>query len=97
MVGDSITDISTARAAAIPVVAVDFGYTDVPVSALGPDRVISHFDALFEAVRSLTEPRAPGLEGRDRAISSAVEHSLHTGGATGSIPVSPTMLSARTD
>src|SRR5438132_10170 len=27
MVGDSITDIATARAAAIPVIAVDFGYT----------------------------------------------------------------------
>jgi phosphoglycolate phosphatase len=30
MVGDSITDIRTARAANVPVVAVDFGYTDVP-------------------------------------------------------------------
>jgi phosphoglycolate phosphatase len=29
MVGDSITDIRTARAANVPVVAVDFGYTDV--------------------------------------------------------------------
>jgi phosphoglycolate phosphatase len=54
MVGDSITDIRTARAAGMPVVAVDFGYTDVPVTQLGPDRVISHFDALEEAVRTLT-------------------------------------------
>ena len=53
MVGDSITDIRTARAAGSPVVAVDFGYTDVPVSELGPDRVISHFDELYEAVRSM--------------------------------------------
>jgi phosphoglycolate phosphatase len=53
MVGDSITDIKTARAAGIPVVAVDFGYTDVPVSELGPDRVISHFDQLYAAVCSL--------------------------------------------
>jgi len=53
MVGDSITDIRTARAAGVPVVAVDFGYTDVPVSALDPDRVISHFDALPEAVGAL--------------------------------------------
>ena len=28
------------------VVAVDFGYTDVPVAELQPDRVISHFDAM---------------------------------------------------
>jgi len=54
MVGDSVTDIRTAQAAKIPVVAVDFGYTDVPVSELGPDRVISHFDALHEAALSLT-------------------------------------------
>ena len=54
MVGDSVTDIRTARAAGMPVVAVDFGYTDVPVSELGPDRVISHFDALHEAASSLT-------------------------------------------
>ncbi len=54
MVGDSITDIRTARAAGMPVVAVDFGYTDIPVTQLGPDRVISHFDALEEAVRALT-------------------------------------------
>ena len=50
MVGDSVTDIATAKAAAIPVVAVDFGYTDKPVVELGPDRVISHFDQLFDAV-----------------------------------------------
>src|SRR5690606_35592872 len=31
MVGDSRTDIDTAKAAGIPVVAVDFGYTDLPV------------------------------------------------------------------
>ena len=58
MVGDSVTDISTAQAAKIPVVAVDFGYTDVPVSELGPDRVISHFDALHEAALSLTGRRS---------------------------------------
>ena len=54
MIGDSGTDIRTARAAGLPVVAVDFGYTDIPVAELGPDRVISHFDALDEAVRALT-------------------------------------------
>ncbi len=49
MVGDSVTDIKAARAAGLPVIAVDFGYTDVPVSELGPDRVISHFDELEDA------------------------------------------------
>ncbi|MEI2387067.1 phosphoglycolate phosphatase [Breoghania sp. JC706] len=53
MVGDSVTDIDAARAARIPVVAVDFGYTPVPVSELGPDRIISSFDALWPAVQDL--------------------------------------------
>ena len=53
MVGDSATDIRTAQAAGVPVVAVDFGYTEVPVAELKPDRIISHFDALPAAVEAL--------------------------------------------
>ncbi len=55
LVGDSATDIRCARAAGLPVIAVDFGYTDVPVTELGPDRVISHFDELAEAVAALMD------------------------------------------
>jgi phosphoglycolate phosphatase len=55
MVGDSKTDIETARNAKIPVVAVDFGYTELPIKAYEPDRVISHFDALWEATASLVK------------------------------------------
>jgi phosphoglycolate phosphatase len=50
MVGDSKTDIDTARNAQVPVIAVDFGYTEEPVEIFSPDRVISHFDDLWEAV-----------------------------------------------
>ena len=53
MVGDSGTDIATARAAGIPIVAVDFGYSEVPVGKLMPDRLISHFDQLAAAVTEL--------------------------------------------
>ena len=53
MVGDSKTDIDTARNAAIPVIAVDFGYTDVPIASLEPDKVISHFDELWAATQEL--------------------------------------------
>jgi phosphoglycolate phosphatase len=53
MVGDSMTDVATARAAAIPVIAVDFGYTETPPAELGADRLISHFDALPAAVLEL--------------------------------------------
>ena len=59
MVGDSKTDIDTAKAAGVPVVAVDFGYTEVHVSELGPDRVISHFESLWDAVEQLS----PALAG----------------------------------
>jgi len=46
MVGDSQTDIDTAKAAGIPVVAVDFGYTDRHVREFEPSAIISHFDEL---------------------------------------------------
>jgi len=53
MIGDSETDISTARAAGIPVVAVDFGYSERPVAEYGPDRLISHFDQLPGQIAAL--------------------------------------------
>jgi phosphoglycolate phosphatase len=53
MVGDSITDIRTARAANAPIVAVDFGYTDVPIATLAPDRVIGSFAELPDALGAL--------------------------------------------
>lgn len=55
MVGDSINDILPAQSANIPVIAVDFGYSDVPVTELNPDRVISHFDQLVEVVDVLSD------------------------------------------
>lgn len=58
MVGDSSADIDTARAAAVPVIAVDFGYTETPVAQLGPDRIIGHFDKLPAAVFDLFTRRA---------------------------------------
>jgi phosphoglycolate phosphatase len=55
MVGDSRTDITTAKAAGIPVIAVPFGYTDVPIESLDPDIVIQHFDGLHAAVAALMQ------------------------------------------
>jgi len=54
MIGDSDVDIATAKAAGIPVVAVSFGYTDVPVASLSPDAIIDHYrdlDAAIERIR----------------------------------------------
>ena len=54
MIGDSATDIRTARAAGVPVIAVDFGYSERPVAAFGPDRVISHFAQLPDAIAAIS-------------------------------------------
>ncbi|WP_029057328.1 HAD-IA family hydrolase [Stappia stellulata] len=53
MIGDSKTDIDAARAAQIPVIAVTFGYTAIPVAELGPDAVISAFHTLPETLAAL--------------------------------------------
>ena len=46
MVGDGVIDVEVARAAAIPVVLADFGYSETPAGELAPDAVISHFEEL---------------------------------------------------
>jgi phosphoglycolate phosphatase len=53
MVGDAVTDIGVARAAGVPVIAVDFGYSETPVAALGPDRVVSGFAGMTEVIFAL--------------------------------------------
>ena len=55
MIGDSIVDIPTARAAGIPVIAVDFGYSERPVADFGPDRTISSFAQLPMSVAALAQ------------------------------------------
>jgi phosphoglycolate phosphatase len=55
MVGDAGTDIGVARRARVPVVGVSFGYTDVPMEDLKPDRLISHMDELASAVEGLMQ------------------------------------------
>jgi phosphoglycolate phosphatase len=54
MVGDSATDVLVARAAGMPVIAVDFGYSETPVATLAPDWMLSSFTALPEAVFALS-------------------------------------------
>jgi phosphoglycolate phosphatase len=52
-VGDSITDVQTARNAGVPVVALSFGFSDRPAAELGADLLIDHFDALIPALAAL--------------------------------------------
>lgn len=53
MVGDAGTDVGAARRAGIPVIGVSFGYTDVPIAELKPDRLIDHMRDLPAAVAAL--------------------------------------------
>ena len=53
MVGDAGPDVGVARRAGVPVIGVEFGYTDVPIVELKPDRLIGHMRDLPAAVHSL--------------------------------------------
>ena len=52
MVGDAGPDIGVARRAGIPVIGVGFGYTEVPIAELKPDRLINHMRDLPAAVEA---------------------------------------------
>jgi phosphoglycolate phosphatase len=53
MVGDSGTDVRTARAAKLPVIAVEFGYSEVPIATLQPDHLIGSFAELRAAIGAI--------------------------------------------
>lgn len=57
LVGDSETDINTARNAGLPIVAVTFGYTEVPCADLNPDALIDSFAELPKAAARLLAPQ----------------------------------------
>jgi phosphoglycolate phosphatase len=57
MVGDAGPDIGVARRAGVPVIGVEFGYTDVPIADLKPDRLIGHMRELPAAAESLMSAR----------------------------------------
>jgi len=53
MVGDSSFDVRAAKNARVPVVAVSFGYNDLPARELGADAVIDRYDELVPALERL--------------------------------------------
>lgn len=57
MVGDSENDVATARAAGVPVVAVSYGYSRVPLADLGADHMIDRFEELPGALAILASRR----------------------------------------
>jgi len=54
-IGDSETDVETARNAGVPIVLVPFGYSRKPAADLGGDRLIGHFSELAAAVEELLQ------------------------------------------
>ncbi len=53
MVGDSATDVNTAKAAGVPSIVVSFGYTEIPPHDLGADAVIDDYGAFAGTLESL--------------------------------------------
>ena len=49
LVGDSRTDLDTARSAGVPFIGVSFGYTPVPMRELGPDLLVGSYEELDPA------------------------------------------------
>ena len=53
MIGDSVTDVATARAAGVPVIVVSYGYTPEPAHLLGGDAVTGDFTDVPALMRKL--------------------------------------------
>src|SRR6516164_4420497 len=53
MVGDSMIDVRTARAANVPIIAVAFGYSEVAPETLNADRLVTSFIELPHAIAAV--------------------------------------------
>jgi phosphoglycolate phosphatase len=53
MIGDSITDLNTARAAGAPCILMSYGFTPVPAAQLGADLVLDEMAQLPQGLRDL--------------------------------------------
>jgi phosphoglycolate phosphatase len=53
MLGDTQTDLLTARAAGVPCVLTSFGFAEEPLGKLNPDAVVSHFDEIAPVLERL--------------------------------------------
>lgn len=55
LVGDTETDVLTARAAGVPVIGVTFGYTPRPIAEFSPNSLVDHFDEAYEPIMALLD------------------------------------------
>ena len=53
MIGDSATDVATARNAGVKVILVSYGYTPEPARTLGADAVVDDFSQIPAEARRL--------------------------------------------
>lgn len=60
-IGDSITDVQTGHNGHLPVILVSFGYSDLPATSLGADRVIDNYQELIPALASLPHDMMPDV------------------------------------
>ena len=53
MLGDTQTDLQTARAAGVPCVLTSFGFAEQPLDELTPDAVVGHYDEIAPVLERL--------------------------------------------
>jgi phosphoglycolate phosphatase len=69
MVGDSRTDLDTARAARVAFVGVSFGYTPVPMADLGPDLLVDSFEDFMPRQAANLLGEAEGVQHREASAA----------------------------
>ena len=70
MIGDTLTDLTTARRAGVPCVLTGFGFAAEPLDELAPDAVVAHFDELPAVLERLS----PADRARRRGIDLGASH-----------------------
>lgn len=57
MIGDTLTDLATARNAGRPCILTSFGFAAEPLADLAPDVIVDHFDEIAPALERLSPAR----------------------------------------
>ena len=62
MLGDTLNDLETARAAGVPCILTSFGFSGTPLAKLAPDAIVDHFNEIpptLERLMPQTTPHPP--------------------------------------
>lgn len=63
MIGDTLTDLTTARRAGVPCILTAFGFAAQPLEELAPDAIVDHYDQIPEVCTVLSARRAAAPRG----------------------------------